>query len=130
MQMLGAVHAARLPAARMRRVAEGQPTRTLNEADSLALSARHGVPVVAHRLCRSPDEAVAALQELGAPVVVKGCSSDVPHKSEWGLVKLDVRSEEQVRALYDDFDRTAAPGRRALRRRDRRRAWCAAGASS
>src|SRR5262245_9933717 len=47
--------------AHRRRVVPGRPTRTLNEADSLALIARHGVPVMRHRLCRSPEEAVAAL---------------------------------------------------------------------
>jgi succinyl-CoA synthetase beta subunit len=59
-----------------------------------------------HRLCLSPEEAVAALHEIGAPVVVKGCSSAVAHKSEWGLVKLNVRTEEEVRSAYDDFDKT------------------------
>jgi len=94
------------PAVPARRTAAVRPRRMLNEADSLALIARHGVPVMRHRLCRSPDEAVAALHEIGAPVVVKGCSSAVAHKSEWGLVKLNVRTEEEVRSAYDDFDKT------------------------
>ena len=81
-------------------------TRTLNEADSLALAGRYGLPVVEHHLCRSPEEAVAAFEALGAPVVVKGCSEDVPHKSEWGLVKLGLTDVEQVRSAYDDLDKT------------------------
>jgi acyl-CoA synthetase (NDP forming) len=104
-QMLGRVRPppAAVPA---RRTPEGRKLRTLNEADSLELLSRYGVPVMRHRLCRTPDEAVAALQEIGAPVVVKACSSAMPHKSEWGLVKLDVHTEEQVRSLHGDFDRT------------------------
>lgn len=78
----------------------------LNEADSLALVARAGVPVVGHRLCKSADEAAAALAELGAPVVVKGCSSDVVHKSELGLVRLGLVDEQAVCAAYLDMERT------------------------
>ncbi|MCW5622462.1 MAG: acetate--CoA ligase family protein, partial [Burkholderiales bacterium] len=82
------------------------PTRTLNEADSLALLARHAIPVVAHRLCQSVEEAEAALGELGAPVAVKACSADMPHKSEWGLVRLNVRDAQGVRSAFHDFDKT------------------------
>jgi acyl-CoA synthetase (NDP forming) len=77
----------------------------LNEADSLALVARAGVAVVGHRLCKSADEAAAALAELGAPVAVKGCSSDVVHKSELGLVRLGLDDEQAVRAAHRDMER-------------------------
>jgi acyl-CoA synthetase (NDP forming) len=39
-------------------------------------------------------------------VAVKACSEDVPHKSEWGLVKLNVREADRLVTLYDDFDKT------------------------
>jgi acyl-CoA synthetase (NDP forming) len=78
----------------------------LNEADSLARMARAGVPVVGHRLCKSADEAAAALAELGAPVVVKGCSPEVVHKSELGLVRLGLDNEQAVRAAFRDMERT------------------------
>src|SRR6202041_2744152 len=42
-------------------------TTMLNEADSLALLAERGVPVVAHRLCRSRAEAIAAFEAIGGP---------------------------------------------------------------
>jgi acyl-CoA synthetase (NDP forming) len=80
-------------------------TRMLNEADSLALLQRAGVPVVEHRLCRSGGEAVQALDALGAPVVAKGCSGDIAHKSELGLVKLNLRTAEEVRSAYADIER-------------------------
>lgn len=73
----------------------------LNEAQSLAVLAAAGVPVVAHRLCRSAKEAVDALAAVGAPAVVKACSGDVPHKSEHGLVALNVGSGAEAAALFD-----------------------------
>lgn len=65
--------------------------RALDEAASLALLARAGLPVIEHRLCKHEDEVVQACRALGAPVVLKGCSRDIPHKSEAGLVSLDVQ---------------------------------------
>jgi acyl-CoA synthetase (NDP forming) len=84
-------------------------TTMLNEADSLALLAARGIPVVAHRLCRSRAEAVAAFESIGGPVVVKGCSADIAHKSELGLVKLGVKTREEageVWAQMEDIIRT------------------------
>jgi acyl-CoA synthetase (NDP forming) len=75
-------------------------TTMLNEADSLALLAARGIPVVPHRLCRSRAEAIAAFEAIGGPVVVKGCSADIAHKSELGLVKLGVRTCEEAGEVW------------------------------
>jgi len=81
-------------------------TRVLNEADSLALLQRYGIPVVEHRLCRSLEEAESAMAELGVPLAVKACSADVPHKSEQGLVRLNVAGAEALHGAFGDFERT------------------------
>jgi acyl-CoA synthetase (NDP forming) len=72
----------------------------LNEADSLDLLAKRGIPVVPYRLCRSRAEAVAAFEAIGGPVVVKGCSADIAHKSELGLVKIGVKAREEAGEIY------------------------------
>ncbi|HXL13047.1 MAG TPA: acetate--CoA ligase family protein [Bradyrhizobium sp.] len=79
-------------------------TTMLNEADSLALLAARGIPVVPHRLCRSRAEAVAAFEAIGGPVVVKGCSADIAHKSELGLVKLGVKSREETGEVWAQME--------------------------
>jgi acetate---CoA ligase (ADP-forming) len=78
--------------------------RMLNEADSLALVAARGIGVVAHRLCRSRAEAVAAFETIGGPVVVKGCSADIAHKSELGLVKLGVATREEAGEVWAQME--------------------------
>lgn len=72
----------------------------LNEADSLALLSARGISVVPHRLCRSRAEAVAAFSAIGGPVVVKGCSADIAHKSELGLVQLGIGDREGTGEAY------------------------------
>jgi acyl-CoA synthetase (NDP forming) len=77
----------------------------LNEADSLALARSHGLPVVAHRLCRSAEECADALQAIGGPVAVKGCSADIAHKSELGLVRLGLGTPEEVTEAWREMER-------------------------
>lgn len=79
--------------------------RMLNEAESLTLLETCGVPVVERKLCSSADEAVQALAALGAPIAAKGCSPDVVHKSELGLVRLHLRTEADVRVAFADIER-------------------------
>jgi acyl-CoA synthetase (NDP forming) len=72
----------------------------LDEAASLAMLAEAGLPVIEHRLCRHEEELADACAALGPRVVLKGCSRDVPHKSEAGLVSLDVADPvEEFRRL-------------------------------
>lgn len=74
---------------------------TLNEAESLRVVADAGVPVVPHRLCQSAAECVAAWKIVGGPVAIKGCSRDMPHKSEFGLVRLGVNDEAAVAEAFE-----------------------------
>jgi acyl-CoA synthetase (NDP forming) len=72
----------------------------LDPVDTRALLAAYGVPVVDERVAGSVDEAAAAAQELGYPVVVK---TGVPgaHKTELGGIALDLADESSVRAAVD-----------------------------
>ena len=86
--------------------------RFLNEAESLAMLAKAGLPVVEHRLCRDEPEVETAARALGAELVVKACSRDLPHKSDHGLVAIGVvdpvaefrRQRERCLALGASFE--------------------------
>jgi acetate---CoA ligase (ADP-forming) len=87
-------------------------TRFLNEAESLAMLAEAGIQVVEHRLCRNESEATQAWESFGTQVVMKACSKDVPHKSDHGLVALEVddpaaefrRQKAKVEAMVAGFE--------------------------
>jgi acyl-CoA synthetase (NDP forming) len=85
-------------------VAVADRTVMLNEADSFDLLAARGIPVVSYRLCRSSAEAIAAFAAIGGPVVIKGCSADIAHKSELGLVKISVRTGEEAGTIYAEME--------------------------
>lgn len=73
----------------------------LDEASSLDLLKDAGIRVPSYRLCRTVDEACAAYAEMGPDVVVKACSEQLPHKSEYGLVTLSIAGEEDLRSRFD-----------------------------
>lgn len=81
---------------RKRAAALREPT-ALNEVDSKALLHAYGIPMPPERLVQSPDEAVAAANEIGFPVVVKAVSAAIPHKSDAGLVHLNLANAAAVR---------------------------------
>jgi len=69
----------------------------LDEADSLALLAEAGVPMVEFTLCHDAGHAARVAAEYGDNVVIKGCAAQVPHKSEHGLVYLNLQGTEAAR---------------------------------
>lgn len=70
--------------------ADPQTTQILSEHHSLAMLARHGFPVVPHELCTSLESILDAGNRLGWPCVLKACSDQLPHKSEYGLVAVGI----------------------------------------
>lgn len=69
---------------------------TLTEREAKRVMALYGIPVVSDMLVQTAHEAVLAATEAGFPVVLKGESPDILHKTEAGLVKLDLRTADAV----------------------------------
>jgi acetyl-CoA synthetase (ADP-forming) len=82
---------------------------TLSEADSKALLRGHGVPVLDERTVADADAAAAAADEIGYPVVAKLCGDSIAHKTERGLVRLNLIDAESVREAAGALLAAAAP---------------------
>jgi acetyl-CoA synthetase (ADP-forming) len=82
---------------------------TLSEAESKELLGRYGIPVAPEELVASVDEAVAAAERVGFPVVVKLCGRAIAHKTERGLVKLGLRDGAAVADAAQDLLAAARP---------------------
>ncbi len=85
------------------------PVPTMAEAESKALLARYGIPVPAEAVVASPEEAAAAAEGIGFPVVVKLCGRAIAHKTERGLVKLGLRDGAAVAAAGAELLAAARP---------------------
>jgi acyl-CoA synthetase (NDP forming) len=82
--------------------AKAQNRNTLTEAESKEILKQYGLPVVEEKAVKTIEEAEIASEKTGYPVVLKGLGSKLTHKTEKGLVKLNLKNKEDVRlaALY------------------------------
>jgi acetyl-CoA synthetase (ADP-forming) len=82
---------------------------TLSEAESKALLAGFGVPFAPERTARSSAEAVVAAREIGFPVVAKLNGKGIAHKTERGLVRLDLGDDAAVERAAEALFAAATP---------------------
>ena len=83
--------------------------RTLSETDSKRLLAGHGVPVLDERVVWSADDAATAATAIGYPVVAKLCGDAIAHKTERGLVRLNLIDRDAVIAATAELLAAATP---------------------
>ncbi|WP_442580378.1 acetate--CoA ligase family protein [Mesorhizobium sp. ASY16-5R] len=116
---LGAVRALLAPPERRalrhadRHVAEPRWTailgsgQRLTERDAKAFCAANGMTVTREVLATTAEAAAEAAKSIGFPVVMKIESTDLPHKTEAGGVRLGIRSEDGARSAFEEIMRNA-----------------------
>ena len=77
--------------------------RTLSEADSKRMLGRFGVPFAPERRVLDAASAVVAADAIGYPVVAKLCGDAIAHKTERGLVMLNLRDAAAVEQAATDL---------------------------
>ncbi len=87
-------------------ITEGRST--LSEHESKRILAAYGIPVTREMLVTDMKGLQRAIRDIGYPLVIKGCSPETTHKTEKGLIRIDVRNEEEARVAYKEI--TAAMG--------------------
>jgi acetyl-CoA synthetase (ADP-forming) len=84
-----------------RAVANGQ--KTLSEYESSLVIKSADVDVAPAALARTRNEAGQMAEKLGYPVVMKGCSAELAHKTEAGMVKLNVGNSDEAVRVFDEL---------------------------
>jgi len=74
-----------------------------------------GVPLAGEGVAHSAAGAARLAADIGFPVVMKIASPDFPHKSDAGLVRLDVASAAEARAVYGELLTRATQAKRRAR---------------
>ncbi len=72
----------------------------LTEIEAKSLFTAYGIPCAAAINVTTADEAIAAGARLGFPVVLKGVSRAIAHKSDAGLVRLGLADETEIRVAF------------------------------
>jgi acetyltransferase len=75
----------------------------LTEDESKDLLAAYGIPTTETVVAPTPDEAVAAADRIGYPVVVKLYSYTISHKTDVGGVQLNLKDAAAVRHAYESI---------------------------
>ncbi len=84
-------------------------TRTLPEDESKRALAAYGVPFAPEAVAEDVAAAVAAAADLGYPVVAKLTGEGIAHKTERGLVRLNLADAEAVEAAATELFAAARP---------------------
>lgn len=72
----------------------------LSEYESKRLLTDYGIPVTREALVGNSESLMEAIKKIGFPVVLKGCSPDIAHKTENGLIHVDIRNEDEALAAF------------------------------
>lgn len=75
----------------------------LSEFESKKAVAAAGVPVTREALVQSRDEAMSKAEKIGFPVVLKGSSPELTHKTEMGMVRVNLKNKDEAAAAYDEL---------------------------
>lgn len=79
----------------------------LMEFEGAELLRKYHLPVAKSQLAASKEQAFEIAENIGYPVVLKGMSKDIVHKTEAGVVKLNISNAMELTKAYDEIIKNA-----------------------
>jgi acyl-CoA synthetase (NDP forming) len=76
---------------------------TLSEYESKRVLASYQIPITREHQIDNVRDLARASQEIGYPLVLKGCSAEIAHKTEKGLIRVDIRNEVEARCAFEEI---------------------------
>lgn len=76
---------------------------TLSEYESKQFLASYKIPVTREKLVTSETSLIEAAEEIRYPIVLKGCSPDISHKTEKNLIHIDIRNNDEALAAFKNI---------------------------
>ena len=80
--------------------------KVLSEMESKAILRAFRVPVAQTMVARTATEALLLAEQIGFPIAMKVDSPDLPHKTDAGGVRLNIKNAPAVRNAYHDIIET------------------------
>ncbi len=78
----------------------GEGRHVLSEYESKLLLAQYGIPVTREIVVEDETDLISAARDIGYPLVLKGCSSEISHKTETNIIRLDIRTDEEATTAF------------------------------
>ncbi|MEA2038272.1 MAG: acetate--CoA ligase family protein [Thermodesulfobacteriota bacterium] len=75
----------------------------LSEYESKQVLSAYEIPVTRELLIDNVEDLIKAAKEIGYPLVLKSCSSEITHKTEKGLIRVDIRNETEAGTAFEEI---------------------------
>jgi len=75
----------------------------LSEFESKQLLASYGIPVTREALLEKEGNLIKTADDIGYPIVIKACSPDISHKTEKGLIRVDIRNDDEAKIAFNEI---------------------------
>ena len=85
-----------------------QNRQTLSEYESARIMAGEGMPMAKGIIAQDFTNVKNAAEEIGYPVVLKVCSPEVSHKTESGLVAVNLGNEADLEAAFQKINKASS----------------------
>jgi acetyl-CoA synthetase (ADP-forming) len=80
-----------------------QKRTLLSEYESKQILSAYQIPVTREFLVNTESELIHAANEIGYPLVLKGSSGDIMHKTEQNLVRVDIRNDHEAKIAFKEI---------------------------
>jgi len=77
--------------------------KTLSEYEAKQVLAAYDIPVTKEILIKDKDHLEKTIKRIGFPLVMKGCSADIAHKTEKGLIHVDIRTTMEAKKAFREI---------------------------
>ncbi len=75
----------------------------LSEYEAKQFLKTYQIPVTRERAVTDEEGLKTALEEIGFPLVLKGCASTIAHKTGKGLIEVDIRNMEEALGAFQNI---------------------------
>jgi len=80
-----------------------QKHKTLSEYEAKQVLAAYDIPITKEILVKDKDQLEKGIKKIGFPLVMKGCSAEIAHKTEKGLIHVDIRTATEAKKAFRDI---------------------------
>jgi acetate---CoA ligase (ADP-forming) subunit beta len=80
-----------------------QGHKTLSEYEAKQVLAAYGIPITKEVLVKDKEQLDRGIKKIGFPMVMKGCSAEIAHKTEKGLIHVDLRNATEAKKAFREI---------------------------